>query len=64
MYLDINKLRKDLMKQKEEEFFLGGFGSSLIELAEIERYTDEELIEKAMDNNFDIDNYLVKIKIK
>ncbi len=64
MYLDIKKLKEDLIKLKEEEYYLGGFGSSLIEITEIESASDESLIEIAMNNNFNISNYLVKIKRK
>lgn len=64
MYLDIKKLKEDLIKLKEEEYYLGGFKTSLIEITEIESASDESLIEIAMNNNFNISNYLVKIKRK
>lgn len=64
MYLDIKKLKEDLINLKEEEYYLGDFKSSLIEIIEIESASDESLIEIAMNNNFNISNYLVKIKRK
>lgn len=58
MNIDYEALRKDL-----EEYFMGAMfnvsGAAMIDLQEVENASDEELIEIARDNGFNLNDYKV-----
>lgn len=59
--INIEKLRKDLI----DYFGTAMFTSSpfaVIELTKIERATPNELIEIALKNNFDLNNYIYNVR--
>lgn len=45
--MTIEELREKLIRDLEPVFFIGGFGGAMIEMEEIKRASDEELIEIA-----------------
>lgn len=47
MYIDVDKLRKELLDETAGAYFSGGFGGAIIEHFDIENATDEEIIEIA-----------------
>ena len=57
MELDIERLRNDLMNYFGTAMF-SGFSMAIIELLKIENATDEEILEIAQNNNFDLGNYI------
>lgn len=62
MEIDIYKLRKDLINYYEEAFYLGGYGAAIIDITKIERASIEELIDIALNNNFNLNNYIINNK--
>ena len=58
MNIDIEKLRSDLM-----DYFgtamASGFGMAVMDLSKVERASDEELINIALDCGFDLNDYVV-----
>lgn len=62
MEIDIYKLRKDLIKYYEEILFLGGYGAALFDITNVEQASPEELINIALNNNFNINNYIINNK--
>lgn len=58
MNIDIEKLRRDLM-----DYFgtamASGFGMAVMDLSRVERASDEELINIALDCGFDLNDYVV-----
>ncbi len=62
MEIDIYKLRKDLIKYYEEILFLGGYGAALFDITKVEQASPEELINIALNNNFNINNYIINKK--
>ena len=58
MNIDIEKLRKDLI-----DYFgtamASGFGMAVMDLTRVERASDEELINIALDCGFDLNDYIV-----
>ena len=59
MIIDIHKLRKDMLDNCYGAFFVGGLGGALAESADIEKSTDEELIEMAKKQGIDLKRYEV-----
>ena len=57
MELDIERLRNDLMNYFGTAMF-SGFPMAVIELSKIENASDEEILEIAQNNNFDLGNYI------
>ena len=57
MYIDVEKLRKDLENDCCGAFFAGGFGGAMIEKAKIERMSDSELIRYAQRKGINLRNY-------
>ena len=45
MIIDVDALRKYVLEEDYGAFFVGGFGGALAESVEIERASDEELVE-------------------
>ena len=58
MNIDIEKLRRDLI-----DYFgtamASGFGMAVMDLTRVERASDEELINIALDCGFDLNDYIV-----
>lgn len=52
--VDIVKLRKYMLDNSYGAFFVGDFGGALAEAAEIEKASDEELIEMAKRQGIDL----------
>ena len=59
---DIERLRADLCNYFESAYFVGGFGGALIDLGDVLKASEEELLAIAMRYGFDIDSYLVNNK--
>lgn len=55
--IDVDKLRKDMRKECLGAYFGGGFGGALMELSEIERLSDEKLVEVAQRQGINLDKY-------
>lgn len=55
--IDIEALRRDLKDDSLGAFFCGGFGGALMETSDIERASDEKLIEMAEDRGMDLRRY-------
>lgn len=62
MEIDIYKLRKDLINYYEEALYLGGYGAAIIDITNVELASDEELIDIAINNNFNLNNYIINNK--
>lgn len=56
--IDIDQLRKDLENFFQAGYFAGGFGAALIDLSEVERASDSEVVQIAINNGFDIRKYI------
>lgn len=58
MNIDIEKLRRDLI-----DYFgtamASGFGMAVMDLTKVERASDEELINIALDCGFDLNDYVI-----
>lgn len=57
--IDINKLKQDLKDYYESAYFTLSYGAALIQSFDIDNLSDEELINKAIDNGLNIENYIV-----
>ena len=55
--INVDKLRKDLTNESYGAFFVGGFGGALIEASDIERMSDEKLVEFAVRKGVNIRKY-------
>jgi len=60
MIIDIEKLRKDLIDYFGSAMFT--MPMAIIDLTKVENCTNDELIEIAQKNNFDLEDYIVKVK--
>ncbi len=60
MIIDVDKLREDMLNEDYGAFFVCGFGGALAESVEIERASDEELVEMAQRQGIDLRKYEVK----
>ena len=60
MIIDIDKLRKDMLDNCYGAFFVGDFGGALVESVDIEKATDEELVEMAMRQGIDLRRYEIR----
>ena len=60
MVIDIDKLRKDLLDNCYGAFLVADFGAALVESAEIENASNEELIRIAQRQGLDLKLYEVK----
>lgn len=58
MDINIKKLREDLKNDALGAFFGGGFGGALFEVCDLDRVSDEELIEIAIEKGIDISRYV------
>lgn len=57
--IDINKLKQDLKDYYESAYFTLGYGAALMQSFDIDNLSDEEIINKAIDNGLNIENYIV-----
>lgn len=62
--IDIERLRNDLINYFEGAYFVGGFGAALIDVSEVERASDYQVVQTAINNNFDLNNYIKKTKLR
>ena len=60
MIIDVDKLRDDMLQEDLGAFFGGGFGGALVEAVDIERASDEELVEMAQRQGIDLSKYEVE----
>lgn len=59
MIIDVDKLRDDMLNEDLGAFFGGGFGGALMEAVDVERASDEELVEMAQRQGIDLRRYEV-----
>lgn len=57
--IDINKLKQDLKDYYESAYFTLGYGAALMQSLDIDNPSDEEIINKAIENGLNIENYIV-----
>ena len=57
--IDINKLKQDLKDYNEAAYFTLGYGAALMDSFDLDNLSDEEIINKAIDNGLNIENYIV-----
>lgn len=57
--INVDKLRRDLSDDSLGAFFGGGFGGALIEAIDIERASDEQIVEIARKRGIDFRKYQV-----
>ena len=55
--IDVDKLRHDMEDDSLGGFLVGGFGGSLMEASDIQRSSDDDVIEMAKRKNINIDKY-------
>ena len=60
MIIDVDKLREDMRNEDLGAFFGGGFGGALVEAIDIERASDEELVDMALQQGIDLRKYEVE----
>ena len=58
--IDYDSLRRDLEEFLQGAFFAGGFGAALIDLSDVTRATNEELVRIAVRLGSDLDNYKIE----
>lgn len=58
MTIDIDKLRESLKEESYGAFFGGGFGGALMESFEIDRMSDEEILDYAQKHSMSLEDYL------
>lgn len=57
--IDINKLKQDLKNYYEAAYFTLGYGAALMDSFDIDNLSDEEIINKAIDNGINLENYII-----
>ena len=57
--IDINKLKQDLKDYYEAAYFTLGYGAALIDSFDLDNLSDEEIINKAIDNGINLENYII-----
>ncbi len=57
--IDINKLKQDLKDYYEAAYFTLGYGAALMDSFDLDNLSDEEIINKAIDNGLNIENYII-----
>ncbi len=57
--IDINKLKQDLKDYYEAAYFALGYGAALMDSFDLDNLSDEEIINKAIDNGINIENYII-----
>lgn len=56
---DINKLKQDLKDYYEAAYFTLGYGAALMDSFDLDNLSDEEIINKAIDNGINLENYII-----
>lgn len=57
--IDINKLKQDLKNYYEAAYFTLGYGAALMDSFDLDNLSDEEIINKAIDNGINLENYII-----
>lgn len=57
--IDINKLKQDLKDYYEAAYFTLGYGAALMDSFDLDNLSDEEIINKAIDNGINLENYII-----
>ena len=57
--IDIDKLRDDMRNESYSAYFGGDFGGALIEAFDVERASDEKLVEMAIQQGINLKKYQV-----
>lgn len=57
--IDINKLKQDLKDYYEAAYFTLGYGASLMDSFDLDNLSDEEIINKAIDNGINLEQYII-----
>lgn len=57
--IDINKLKQDLKDYYEAAYFTLGYGAALMDSFDLDNLSDEEIINKAIDNGINLENYMI-----
>lgn len=58
MYLDIEKLKKDMENDSLGAFYGGGFGGAMMEAFDIQRADPQELVDMALQKGWDLNPYV------
>lgn len=57
--IDINKLKQDLKDYYESAYFTLGYGAALMDSFDLDNLSDEEIINKAVKNGVDLEQYII-----
>lgn len=57
--IDINKLKQDLKDYYEAAYFTLGYGAALMDSFDLDNLSDEEIINKAIENGINLENYII-----
>lgn len=57
--IDINKLKQDLRDYYEAAYFTLGYGAALMDSFDLDNLSDEEIINKAIDNGINLEQYII-----
>lgn len=57
--IDINKLKQDLKDYYEAAYFTLGYGAALMDSFDLDNLSDEEIINKAIDNSINLEQYII-----
>ena len=57
--IDINKLKQDLKDYYEAAYFTLGYGAALMDSFDLDNLSDEEIINKAAENDVDLEQYII-----
>ena len=58
MTIDIDKLRESLKEDSYGAFFGGGFGGALVSTFDIDKMSDEEILDYAQKYSMSLEDYL------
>lgn len=57
--IDINKLKQDLKDYYKAAYFTLGYGAALMDSFDLDNLSDEEIINKAIDNGINLEQYII-----
>lgn len=57
--IDINKLKQDLKDYYEAAYFTLGYGAALMDSFDLDNLSDDEIINKAIDNGINLEQYII-----
>ena len=60
MNIDIEKLRQDLIHYFLGGYFVGGIGPFSLEASDLYDASDEEVIQIAIENHFNLNKYIIE----